>query len=320
MACTAVRAAEPVPPEPVPAEPVPSVPAEPEGPGLMPVDQLADTARASVRAAAVWLARGVDSWFGDKPFEQGGQVSDGRLSAVLFTRQGDKPDFDVRFNARFALPNVEERLYAFVGRDDLRDQLIDQPGAFSRQNRLLGEQPGDNDFFAGVGRSLSRSVDVRLGFRGGIKPFAQLRYRRKWLLSDDELVEFRQTLFWASDDRLGSTTAVSFEHAFSADLAVRWLSAATITQATEAFEWSSLAGAYQSFGDQRLLALEGLVTGLQGSGVRFTDAGLQARWEQPVYEDWLLGGVIVGHFWPRPDALVERRSAWALGVSVKMRF
>jgi hypothetical protein len=30
--------------------------------------------------------------------------------------------------------------------------------------------------------------------------------------------------------------------------------------------------------------------------------------------------VIVGHFWPREDADVERRKAWALGGQLKMKF
>jgi hypothetical protein len=68
------------------------------------------------------------------------------------------------------------------------------------------------------------------------------------------------------------------------------------------------------------LALESLVNGQQGSGVSSLDYGLRAHWEQPIYENWLIGGVIVGHFWPRPDAQTERRGAWAVGVNLKMRF
>jgi hypothetical protein len=127
-------------------------------------------------------------------------------------------------------------------------------------------------------------------------------------------------VFWSLADHAGSTTAFSYEHLLSPVLATRWLSSATITQASRRFEWASLAGVYRSFGKQRLLSLEALVNGLQGSGVPNTDYGLQTRWEQPVYRDWLVGGVVVGRFWPRPDAQTERRGAWAAGASLKMRF
>lgn len=290
----------------------PTVPAE--------VAEAAETARSTVRSFSIWLARGVDSWFGDRPFEAGGgKVTDGRLSTALLLRQHDNPDFDVRFNARFRLPNVEERLYAFVGRDDRRDVITDTPGAFSRQDRLLDDSR-DRDFFAGLGRSLNDAIDLRVGFRGGLNPFAQARYRNQWLITPNDLADFRQTVFWSFEDRFGSTTAFSYEHAFTPDLAARWLNSATITQESEHFEWSTLLGAYKSFGDQRVLALETLANGETGSGVGLSDYGVQVRWEQPVYEDWLLGGVLLGHFWPREDEDSPRMRAWAVGVSLKMRF
>jgi len=47
---------------------------------------------------------------------------------------------------------------------------------------------------------------------------------------------------------------------------------------------------------------------------------VQTRWEQPVCRNWLLGEILVGHFWPRKDAMSERGRAWAAGSSLKMRF
>lgn len=267
-----------------------------------------------------WLASGVDSWFGDKPFSDGGKVTDGRLSVGVLKRQREASDVDVRFNARFRLPNLEDQTYLFLGRDDPRDVIRDKPGALSRQDRLLAQSNAERRFFAGIGRTLTDTLDFRLGFRGGLKPYAQGRYRMQWEFGAEGLAELRQTLFWSLDDRAGSTTALSYEYLLSPVVAARWLTSTTITQATRRFEWSSLVGGYRSFGDQRLLSLEAVVSGQQGSGVAATDYGLQTRWEQPVYKDWLVGGISVGHFWPRPDVQTERRGAWAMGASLKMRF
>ncbi|MBW6494761.1 MAG: hypothetical protein K0B16_09460 [Burkholderiaceae bacterium] len=51
-----------------------------------PEDNLAlESARRSVRSAAEWLASGVNSWFGDRPFkEAGGKVSDGRFGLSFY--------------------------------------------------------------------------------------------------------------------------------------------------------------------------------------------------------------------------------------------
>jgi len=301
--------------------------AQPSDPAARPAEvpagnvEMLESTRRSVRSTAEWLARGVDSWFGDKPFREGGKVTDGQLSVGLLKRQDESMDVNVRFNARFRLPNLEANTYLFFGRDNQRELITDKPGAFSRQQRLLPEAAANQSFFAGLGLWLHDSVDARLGFRGGLKnPYAQVRYRSPWQLSDVDLVEFRQTLFWSLDERFGSTTAFSYEHAFSSTRAVRWLSVATITQESGNFEWSSVLGAYQSFGGQRLLGLEALISGEQGSGVGVSDYGLQARWEQPVYKNWLLGELVVGHFWPRKDALIGRGRAWALGAALKMQF
>jgi len=285
-----------------------------------PNQSVADSARRQARSTAEWLARGVDSWFGDRPFSDGGKVSEGELSLRLLKRQDDSLQHDLRFKARFRLPNLEENAYAFIGRDDQREVVSDKPLPFTSEQRLLRGNVQDRSFFAGVGVRLRDSVDLRLGLRGGFKPYAQARVGHQFWLSSRDLVEVRETLFLTSGDRLGSTTALSYEHAVSSTLAWRWLNAATITQRSRKFEWSSSLGAYQSFGTERLLSLEGLVSGLQGSGVRVADYGLQIKWAQPVHRDWLIGEVIVGHFWPRPDALSERGRAWALGAGLRMKF
>ncbi len=171
-----------------------------------------------------------------------------------------------------------------------------------------------------VGVLLQESTDLRVGFRGGLKPYVQLRYRQPIELGARKLADFRQTFFWTVDDHLGSTTAVSVERAVRPDLAVRWLTSGTVTQASKRLEVSSILGAYQRFGSQRLASLELIATAAQHTGVGLTDYGLQAKWQQPLYKDWLLGEVLVGHFWPRADNTVERTPGWAAGAALKLSF
>ncbi|HJV94521.1 MAG TPA: hypothetical protein VJ608_00735 [Albitalea sp.] len=322
VACAALPAYAQEPPAP-PAAPA-SGDVTPEAPAAETtppeVAEVVESARRTARSTAEWLARGVDSWFGDIPFSEGGRVSDGRMSVSLLVRQHQKPDYSLRFNARFKLPNVQRASYLFVGRDDQRELVTDKPYAFSREQRLLGENPADRSFFAGLGLRVRESIEFRVGFRGGLKPYAQARYRQPWQISPVDLAEFRETLFWTLDDHFGSTTAASYEHAFSSTLAGRWLGAATITQRVKKVEWSTIVGSYKLFGDQRLLSLEALATGVEGSGVAVSDYGVQTKWEQPIYKDWLLSEVLLGHFWPRLDAQSPRLRAWAIGVALKMKF
>ena len=302
-----------------PTDPAPTGP-----PGLLSpaVIQALETTRQTTRDATGWLARRVDGWFGDRPFEQGGQVSEGRLALDLFHRSDQKTKLDLRFSAQFKLPNVERYAYFFIGRDDPRALIQDTPEPFSRRQQLQASRPGDRGVLAGLGLTLPQNVGLRLGLGAGLKPYVQARYSRPISLAPGHVMDFRETVFWTPTDQLGSTTALSYARALSSTLGLRWLNAATITQQTRNFEWSSGLGLYQGFERQRLLSLELLFsgTGRQGLSVGSSDHGLLAKWEQPLHQDWLLGEVVAGHFWPRPDAHSPRGKAWALGAGLKIHF
>ena len=281
-----------------------------------------ESTRRNTRSASEWLARSVDGWFGDTKFENSGKVSDGQLTLGVFKRRDQKADLDVRFNAHFHLPNLEHRAYVFVGRDDERNVVQDTPQAFARQQQLLANRSDERSLLAGLGVTLADVVDFRLGVGARLQPYVQARYSHPWTLSPGHVIDFRETLFWTRRERWGSTTALAYELVLSPTLGLRWLTAATITQASENFEWSSSAGVYRSFGEQRLLSLELLFngTGSHGRGVGWSDYGLLAKWEQPLYKNWLLGEAVVGHFWPRPDSNSPRGRAFAVGGNLKMRF
>jgi hypothetical protein len=278
-----------------------------------------DTGRAAVHDAVEWAARGIDSWFGDKPFEEGGRVA-GRIQLGGLWRQDEGIEYLTRFGVRVNLPNVREQGFLFIGRDNERDVITDKPDAFTRREQLLPETREDQSFFAGLGRQIADTLLLRAGFRGGLKPFAQARYQRLFELGERDSIEFKETVFWTVDDGFGSTTALFYDHAFSRSLALRWQSAATLSQETEGVEWSSSVGLYKSFGSQRLLSLEALVNGETGLDVDVTEYGFRTRWEQPIYRDWLLADMTVGYFFPRKEAVTERGRTWAIGASIVMRF
>ena len=288
---------------------------------LATVNVLEGTQR-SARSSAEWLARGVDGWFGDIPFAQGGKVTDGRMSLGWRWRQDAGHRVDLRFSARFRMPNVERRGYLFIGREDPREVLRDTPDTVLNQQQLWTANRGERSFIAGLGVTLRDVVDFRVGLRSSAKPYAQARVELPWSPAPGHELTFRETFFWTHGDRFGATTVLSYDLALSPVLALRWLNVATITQVTRNVDWSSTLGAYRAFSGQRLLSLEVLFsgTGTHGVGIGSSDRGLLAKWEQPVYQDWLSAEVLGGHFWPRPDATSERGRTWALGATLKMRF
>lgn len=312
----AVQAAPPAPPDAEVVAPVAATPA-PE-PGL--AEAAVTVTQRQARNSMEWLARSVDGWFGDIPFSQGGKVSDGELGWNIYKREHESATRGIRFKARFRLPNLASYRYLFVGNDDRRDIVSDQPDTFSRQQQLLRNDTLDSTFFAGVGAAFLNTFDFRLGLRGGLKPYAQGRYRHTWQLTPADLVEFRETVFYSASDKLGSTTALSIAHTLSPTHAVRWVHAVTATTGSKKTNWSHNLGSYRSFGDQKQLSFEALLGGTIGSPVTIPDFGLQARWSQPIHHDFVIGELVIGHFWPQPDPKQARLKSWAMGTGIRLKF
>jgi hypothetical protein len=95
------------------------------------IEASVESARSAARAAAIWLASGVDSWFGDKPFGEGGEVSDGELNVKFYSRQ-DQKDYSVTFSTP-SCPTWSTT--TFTGRDTI--DVVKIGRRFAAKRRLL---------------------------------------------------------------------------------------------------------------------------------------------------------------------------------------
>ena len=294
--------------------------ANPVSPQAAQEQDLLEQSRTQVRGFSVWLGETVNDWFGDRPFEEGGKVTHGRLGLRNLWRQDEGWDTNVRFRARFDLPNLRDKAYVFIGRQNERELVTDQAEAFTREQLLLEERrKEDQTGFAGVGLALRKNLVFRVGVRGGMKFYTQARYRKQWALTEQDRIEFRETIFWNNKDKFGSTTALDYEHAFTPTLSLHWQNATTISEKTDDFAWGSSLGLFKRFGDDRILSGEMVVTGETGAEENVDEYGVRMKWTQPVYREWLIGEFIVGHYWPQREDR-ERERAWAAGVNLEMRF
>lgn len=293
----------------------------PDEAGTTPAIPWIDDGRESLRRFTEGIGRSIDGWFGDIPFDQGGRLVNGRLGLNMLWRRDDGFQAGLRFRGKFDLPNLKQKTYLYFGQDNERELVTDQPEAFTRQQRLLTEdRREDQTFFAGLGYALRDNLDLRGGIRGGLKPYVQARYSEEWGLTSADALEFRETLFWESSEGVGLTTALNYTHDFSRTLELRWRNAATLSQSTEALAWSSGLGLFVNLGGPRQLAFEALVNGETGSPVRVAEYGLRTTYRQAIYRDWLLGELILGHFWPKEDRDSERERTWAVGAGVEVLF
>ena len=276
--------------------------------------------REGLHGSAYWLVTNVDSWFGEKPFEERGRVS-GLLRTRVLYREDEGVDTDFRYRLRVHMPNVSEWGYLFIGRDNEQELIRDEDEAFRREQSLLPESRSeDQTFFVGIGRMLRDNLDLRLGVRGGYKLYGQARYRKTWWLTDASNIDYRQTLFLAVADGLGTTTGLNYALALDPDTAFRWRNSATFGTETDGLEWSTSLGLYQTFGRERELSLELLGNGDTDGAVLVREYGLRMIYSRPIYRDWIIGELVGGYFWPRNEDDPERYETAAVGLGVEFRF
>ncbi|WP_217159237.1 hypothetical protein [Thiorhodospira sibirica] len=281
---------------------------------------LLERTRSGLHASTEWVARAIDGRFGDDPFEEGKGVS-GSLGLNTLWREDRSLNTNLRLRARMDLPNLKDSTYLFFGLDNEEELVTDRPESFTRQDQLLEEnRKQDQTRFAGLGYGLRENIDLRAGVRGGYKIYTQARYRKVWWLSDQDQIDFRETIFWTLDDRFGSTTALSYEHAYSPTVSLQWRNTGTVSEKSNGLAWASSVGFFKSFGDFRLLAVEALINGETDSRVDVAEYGLRTTWNQSLHEDWLLGRVSVGYFWPQKETDEERQQALAIGFGMELKF
>lgn len=276
--------------------------------------------RKALRGLTEKVAAEVDSWFGDKPFREGGRVS-GSIGFKALFRQGDSPDTSLRFQAQVNLPNLNDKGYLFFGRDNERELVTDQPDTFTRRELLLNEKPRtEQTAFGGIGYRLLDLFDLRAGVRRAYKPYVQARYRKVFGLTEHDALDFRETLFWNTDDGVGATTALNYTHAYTPTLALRWQNAGTISEDSDGTEWFSSLGLFKSLSEMRTVSFEGIVRGETAGPDDIKEYGVRLTWEQPIYRDWTFVQVSLGHFWPRGEADSGRSRQWSMGLGVELRF
>lgn len=280
-----------------------------------------DASREDVREATEWVARGIDRWFGDKPFEEGGKVTKGRIRTRVVWREHDEVDFNLRFRVSMRLPNLQDKAYVLIGSENEKDMVRDRSDTVMDQQRLLRESKRDDEtFFTGIGLRLLDNVSASIGLRDLHKPYLKLRYRHEWYLGESNRISFQETGFWALNDGFGATTTIDFEHAFSPVLNVRWHNSGTVSEEDDGLDWYTSVGLHRMFGEQRQLSGEVLADGETGDEVDVEEYGVLLKWRQPVYKDWLLGELSAGHYWVRESLAADREGKWALGVGLQMNF
>ncbi len=258
-------------------------------------------------------AEHVDRWFGPAEDETVYKKAYGSIAPALLYTQYDGLRAQLRFNMNFPLPQVNDRIHAYVGRFDPNEFITerDEPsGAIPRtygppteDETLLGigyHQPdrGGSRFDAGAGVRLALPMD----------PYIKGSYVFERGRAYTGLFSIRETLFWQHSDGAGETTRFDLERIFDDHLLIRYTLSGTRSQKSEGLRGYSSLLFLHGLSNRRAVAFEVGLDGQTSAPVPLHDYGFKAAYRQSILRRWLIMEVRTSLDWPK-DFVWQHRSA-----------
>jgi hypothetical protein len=345
VVCGAVTAQETQPPPEPPAPAEPSSPASPSpNEPAKPSDQNApkqsdegaskqsdqdvpyqwlDRTRNTLYDTMWHSAEHVDRWFGSAEDDAVYRQAHGSIAPALLYTQYDGLRAQARFNMNFPLPQINDRIHAYIGRFDPNEFITerDEPsGAIPRtygppteDQTLLGigyRQPDKqgSHFDAGAGIRVSLPLD----------PYVKGSYIFERGKSDTGLFSVRETLFWQNSEGAGETTRLDLERIFDQQVLARYTLSGTRSQKSAGLKGYSSILLLHGMADRRAVAFEVGMDGATQAQVPLHDYGFKVAYRQSLLRRWLIMEVRTSVDWPKDFRWQHRHASLGLGVGFEM--
>jgi len=338
--CGAVRAQETQPPsEPDTAATPAGAPASPAGsPANQPQPSAAEPGKQSDQDVPYhWLdrtrdtlygtmwhsAEHVDRWFGSATDDAVYRQAYGSIAPALLYTQYDGLRAQVRFNMNFPLPQVNDRLHAFVGRFDPSEFITERNEPSGTFPRTYGP-PTEDQTLLGIGyhqpdkqgSHFDAGAGMRLGFP--MDPYVKGSYIFERGKSDTGLFSVRETLFWQNSDGAGETTRFDLERVFDRQLLVRYTLSGTRSQMSKGLRGYSSILLVHGMSDRRSVAFEVGFDGQTEAQVPLHDYGFKAAYRQAILRRWLIMEVRSSVDWPKDFRWQNRHASLGIGIGFEM--
>ncbi len=289
---------------------------EPDKPAL--IDRLQKRVANTVDGSARW----VDQFFGDNRYGPSETGAYGRLSVLPHWYEYRGVEWETRFRAYLPLENINHRLHAMIGRGD-EDELINHDHGFEE---LVPSETGEDEWLVGLGYRPPWGESDRWSLGAGVQlewpldPYLRLSYRYLHHFNDNNLVRFRQTIFWRNSEKFGGNTSIDLERRISQDNLVRLSNWFKVSDDTERVRYNARLSLYRNLQDDRGAVLALGIRGDTGDVVQVRDYGVYAVYRQKMWREWFYGQVLTGVAMYREDSWPERELALIFGIGFEMFF
>jgi hypothetical protein len=268
-------------------------------------------------------AEHVDRWFGSAEGDAVYRQAHGSIAPALLYTQYDGLRAQVRFNMNFPLPQINDRIHAFVGRFDPNEFITERDEPSGAIPRTYGP-PTEDQTLLGIGyhqpdkqgSRFDAGTGIRLSFP--LDPYIKGSYIFERGKSESGLFSVRETLFWQNSEGAGETTRLDLERIFEQQLLVRYTLSGTRSQKSEGLKGYSSILLLHGMADRRAVAFEVGIDGQSQAPVQLHDYGFKAAYRQAVLRRWLIGEVRTSVDWPKDFRWQHRHASLGIGVGCEM--
>jgi hypothetical protein len=269
-------------------------------------------------------AEHVDRWFGSVADDAVYQQVYGSIAPTILYTQYDGLRTHARFNMNFPLPQINERIHAFVGRFDPNEFITERDEPSGSIPRTYGP-PTEDQTLLGIGYHQPAKQGSRFDAGSGIRlsfpldPYVKGSYIFEHGTSESGLFSVRETLFWQHSEGAGETTRLDLERIFDPQqMLVRYTISGTRSQRSEGMRGYSSVMLLHSLSNRRAVAFEVGVDGQVQAEVPLHDYGFKAAYRQGILRRWLILEVRASVDWPKDYTWQHRHASLGLGVGFEM--
>ena len=237
-------------------------------------------------------------------------------------------DTRFRFRAKIQLPALNDRANLLIGRGDERELIEDQQQTPTDTIPSNFNQVDDDSFLFGLGysknRGLKRGFDLSVGvrIRTPPDPYAKVRFRRAWNLSDSTLFRLSPVGYWKLDEGFGATLNGTLDQLLTESLVFRWSASGNISEdkEVEGVAWNNWLSLFQALANRRALSYHAFVSGETKADVQTQNFGFEFRYRQRIFREWLFLDLVTSYSWPRYLLEEEREGNFGIGAGFEMFF
>ncbi len=255
------------------------------------------------------LAMWVDGFFSQTRAVEDAATSLIRVRPEYSWDDDDNGDWKVRVTGRLFLPAASDRLsLVFLGEDDDFDSQFYDPGITSDGSSTVGLQYRVTD------RAQSR-IDLTAALKSGPKGKLGGRYRFQLPLGERTRLRLSEEIFWIGGDGFGSLSRFDVDRSLDENTLLRWANKATISEASNGVEWSSVAAWIRRLDGDHALRAFAFIRG--ETDPRFLKTrGVGSSYRRRFLRDWLFWEVEPRYEWRKARAGENRDGV--LGVDLRL--